>query len=546
MSTAHRFSAGKCVVLSPDDRKVELACFKTDRDRWVTCFKLEENDVQSLQQVGKWKDVLEPQPEKRPFLINCINPDNQLPCHDPLLITWSPCTYIIEFTSTDESNQKIAHLRRVLRYIEMLGFLPKEGEQISSRKPTVFILLSGNGGNHDLKAELERETTRYGRVDCQLVEELCPSAIKCLASRLVLSDKYLHCLDILGEQEVVSVGELKKKIQFLDESTLLNALQMFHQQGFVFFKKPHDTQEDNAIVFTQPRHLFELLRPVANYRQSESGLDVWQLFDDVKPDSELENALDSLRFHPELENALNSLLVDLGIAMKTLHNEHIIMATLEEHNTSVEPRYCMDPLLVSCKSLPGQCYMPDLVFWGLAYQLSKVENWVMTKMSSSYFRYHCSDDGAFIHVTSRKYFLEIGIQQGEISRTHLKNSLPEQLHEMCSKIRQTVTKQLFTVACQLIGNSHCCEDQADTCQCSAHKRFRMHYPVGFPCKEHDNCIMQFHHIGSVFLECGGAQSGNTTYKQEIWFMPPRSTVKVGVSTAFAYPCSSSFYQFILN
>lgn len=171
-------------------------------------------------------------------------------------------------------------------------------------------------------------------------------------------------------------------------------------------------------------------------------------------------------------DALGDLLV-----MKGDFDEHIIMATVKDHKALIEPHYCTDPLLVTVKSSPQECYMPDRLFCGLAHRLSEVKNWDRKAYSSSYFQYHYGD-GIFIYVTSREYFLEIGIRQSAINS---EVSSPEHLHEKCSEIRQTVTEELFTVVNQLSGVSPSCKDEADKCACSVHKRFHKHYPVGFPC-----------------------------------------------------------------
>lgn len=124
-----------------------------------------------------------------------------------------------------------------------------------------------------------------------------------------------------------------------------------------------------------------------------------------------------------------------------------------------------------------------------------------------------------------------------MNRTYLKDAepLPQQLHKTCTEVRQAVTKELFTVIHQLRGDSKICNKPADQCVCANHKNFSRHFPAGFRCSRHPNCLMQFQgHIDSGFcLECDHVRDPNTTYKQEIWFMPPKPTVKVGHSSAFA-------------
>lgn len=535
----------KCIVLSPEDTEVKVECFKfatvdsagmpharspeSNRAPWVTCFKLEEDsDDQPIRQVGSWTDVLGPHTQEEPFLINYIHPDNQLPCHDPVLITGPPCVYVIAFNGTDKCIGKMtAHLHRVLKYIDMQALLPVtrlEGQLLGCRKPTVFILLGNNGGQQDLKGVLQRETRKYRQINIRITEELPLNRANLHASTLELRMEYLGYLSVFAEQEAVSFGELNKKIQ--NEPSLLNALNTCHKLGFVYFKIPRDMETNDAIVFTQPRCLYDLLRPVAMYQQhkSEDGCSVFQLLNHCNAD------------RPKIEqNAFGNLLADMGIAMKTNYGEHIIIATLEDHNAPVELRYCMDPLLVACKSSPGGCYMPDGLFWGVAHELSK--KWEMKVYTPSYFQYHKRGAAIVIHVTSREHFLEIGIQQGEMNRTYLTDAepLPQQLHKVCTEVRQTVTKELFEVTHQLRGDSRICDAPVDQCDCDNHKNFRKHFPVGFRCPYHPNCLMQMqcHRDTGLCLECGDFRDAKTTYKQEIWFMPPKPTVQVGLSSAFA-------------
>ena len=539
--------ASKCIVLSPEDTEVKVECFKLDtvesarmahahgsstrsnRAPWVTCFKLEDSEEQPVRAVGTWADVLGPHTREEPFLINYIHPDNQLPCHDPVLITGPPCLYIVAFNATnDQCIRKItAHLHRVLRYIDMQAFFPLtrlEGQLLGNRKPSVFILLDDTDGQQDLKDELLRETRRYRMIDIQITDKFSLNRENLHASRLELRMKHLDYLKVFAEEEVVSFGELNKKIQ--NKPELEEVLRMYHKLGFVYFRIPHDTDVDDAIVFTQPRCLYDLLRPVAKYQQhkSEDGCTVFQLLSSYDVDC------------PKIEqNALGNLLADMGIAMKTNYGEHIIIATLEDHIAPVEQHYCMDPLLVACKSSPGVCYMPNELFWGVAYRLSKI--WDMELYSPSYFQYHKRGAATVIHVTSREHFLEIGIQQYVMNRTYLKDAepLPQQLHKTCTEVRQAVTKELFIVTQQLRGGMKICDNPVDQCICDNHKNFNRHFPVGFRCSCHPNCLMQFQgHIDSGFcLECGRVRDPHTTYKQEIWFLPPKPTVKVGLSTALA-------------
>lgn len=530
--------AVKCIVLSPEDTEVKVECFnfapesagmpherspsaESSRAPWVTCFKLEgDGGNQPVRQVGGWADVLGPETREEPFLINYIHPENQLSCHDPLLITGPPCVYIVSFNGTDRCIQKMkAHLHRVLRYIDMQAFYPAtrlEGQLLGSQKPTVFIMLEDNCGQLDLKGDLQREIERYRMTDIQITDQLSLNRESLCASRLEFRMEYLECLSTFAEQEVVKFGELNKRIE--DGSVLQNALSECHKLGFVYFKIPHGTQRDNAIVFTQPRFLYDLLSPVAKLQQhkSEDGCNVFQLLNHYDDHSRIDQV------------ALGDLLVDMGIAMKTSYDEHIIISTLEDHDAPVEQQYCMDPLLVACKSSPGGCYMPDGLFWGVAHGLSK--NWDMEVYSPNYFQYHKRGAAVVIHVTSREHYLEIGIQQDEINRTYSTEPLPQQLHKICTEVRQAVTKELFMVTHQLQGNSNPCNKPAHQCGCNNHKNFRKHFPVGFKCPHHSNCVIRMQNDGDTgfYLECDRIRDANTTFKQEIWFMPPKPTVQVGL------------------
>lgn len=187
--------ASKCIVLSPEDTEVKVECFKLDtvdlesariahgssprsnRAPWVTCFKLEDSEDQPVREVRKWADVLGPHAREEPFLINYIHPDNQLPCHDPVLITGPPCVYIIAFNGVDDQciRKMTAHLHRVLRYIDMQAFFPLtrlEGQLLGNRKPSVFILLGDNDGQQDLKDGLLQETKRYRMIDVRITDKL--------------------------------------------------------------------------------------------------------------------------------------------------------------------------------------------------------------------------------------------------------------------------------------------------------------------------------------------------------------------------------------
>ena len=533
--------AVKCIVLSPENTEVKVECFdfapesagmpherspsaESSRAPWVTCFKLEgDGGNQPFRQVGGWADVLGPETREEPFLINYIHPENQLSCHDPLLLTGPPCVYIISFNGTDRCIQKMkAHLHRVLRYIDMQAFYPlifSEGEK-QATKPTVFILLGDNCGQPDLKGVLQCETKRYHRANIQVTDQFSPNRENLRASRLEFRMEYLECLRTFAEQDVIMFGELNKKIQ--DESILQSALSKCHKLGFVYFKIPHGTQRDNAIVFTQPRCLYDLLSPVAKLQQhkSEDGCDVYELLNHYNAD----------RFGIG-QVALGDLLVDMGIAMKTSCGDHIIISTVADYEfkAPVEERYCMDPLLVACKSSPGGCYMPDGLFWGVAHELSK--KWDLKVYSPNYFQYHKESAAVVIHVTSREHCLEIGIQKCEMNRSYstVAEPLPQELHKICTEVRQAVTEELFTVTHQLLGDSNPCNAPAHQCDCDNHKNFRKHVPVGFKCSRHSNCVMQMqNHTGTGFyLECDCISDANTTYKQEIWFMPPKPTVQVG-------------------
>ena len=551
--------AVKCIVLSPEDTEVKVECFKfgtqnaglpharspnaeSNRVPWVTCFKLEETDAdQPVRQVGGWADVLGPETLEEPFLINYIHPDNQLSCHDPLLITGPPCVYIISFNGTDECIPKMKdHLHRVLRYIDMQAFSPMtrlEGQLLGRQRPKVYILLDDKCGELDLKEDLQHETRRYRMTDIQITDQFSMSRESLHASRLDFRMEYLECLGKFGEQEVITFGDLNEKVK--DEKLLQNALSECHKLGFVYFKVPHGMHRKNAIIFTQPRCLYDLLSPVAKYQQhkTEDGCNVFQLLNHYNADrSRIE------------QDALGDLLVDMGIAMKTSYDEHIVIATLKDHKAPAKQVYCMDPLLVACKSSSEGCYMPDGLFWGVAHGLSK--KWDMEVYSPNYFQYHKRGVAAVIHVTSREHFLEIGIQQDEMNRTYSTDAepLPQQLHKMCTEIRQTVTQELFKVAHQLRGDSDLCDAPVDQCDCNCHKKFRKHFPAGFHCPLHSNCVMRMQNYRDTgfYLECDNVRETNTTFKQEIWFMPPKPAVQVGLITAFAQTCIHTYIYTMTN